>query len=597
MADNYTKNDEIFKRNDYGEKDNIGKNAFEGEVLDEQKACKRKKRKQKDNKPKRRELVYFRRINKLASVAVYLTTILLIYLFLSSFISGAVSGSDTAKVMGMLVTIFGKDDDVAAGTNTNDTVIGGEPERITVALEKGEFKYHYNGDACKLEVKFYPDGANTYPLKFTSSDSSVATVSDDGTVSFLQKGTAKIEVETDCETKLKCEVTVKSYGQNPIYGNAAVELTNSEPKVGGKSGFSINGGDTLSGAAEFSSLDESRVEVINGTAYFIKEGEASLRATFENGTTSDFKVYVKPNADMVKFSDITLKGGKFLSGETFAATDLVESYAPNNAEFNFKITSDNPSVVAVEKGNLVMKDKGTANVTFSPFFDRDFKKTVQIEVWKETPTSLKIVSENQVTVNATIKLVTESQPVDYPDDVEWTVVSGFGKIVDGNKLKAEFFGKIKVRCQSTLNPELTDETVVDVILYSDFYSFVRKILGHFSLFALLGLGIWGSAFLLTNPTYSVVISVGVSFICAALCEMFQACTPGRYFAISDVFVNFSGTLTGMTIGIFAVFLYCIIKRIISKESYKKVKEAYSWVTVYTVFCKRKKSKPTKENNQ
>ncbi len=564
--------------------------VYEGKNFDDAEQCIAKNRK------KSGELVYFRRLNKLASVAVYLTTILLIYLFLSSFISGAVSGSDTAKVMGMLVTIFGKDDGTA-DTKTNDATIGGEPERITAALEKGEFKYRYNGDACKLEVKFHPEGANTYPLKFTSSDSSVATVSDGGTVTFLQKGSAKITVSTDSENPIKCEVSVKSYGKNPLSGDATVGLAEKTAKVGLKSGFSINGGETLSGVAEFSSLDESRVDIINGVAYFIKEGEARLRATFENGKTSDFTVNIAPNAEMVKVTVLTVNGGKFLSGETFDATDLIESCEPKTTDFTFKVTSDNPSVVAVENGKLVMKDRGIANVTFASFYDRDCNETVQIEVWKQTPTSLKITSKNEILVNSTLKLVTESQPADYPEDVEWEVVSGFGKIVDGNKLKAEFFGKIKVRCRSTLNPELTDETVVDVILYSDFYSFVRKILGHFSLFALLGLGIWGSAFLLTNPTYSVVISVGLSFICAALCEMFQACTPGRYFAISDVFVNFSGTLTGMLIGIIVVLLYCLIKRLISKESYKKVKEAYSWVTIYTVFCKRKKSKPVKEKNQ
>lgn len=548
------------------------------------------------SRKKRRELVYFRRINKLASVAVYLTTILLIYLFLSSFVSGAVSGSDTAKVMGMLVSVFGKDDDVKNDDNGQNAVKDDEPTSIVASLQKGDYKYRYNGDRAQIDVKVYPEGAKSCSLTFFSSNPEVAAVSEDGIVTLLKKGDAKIKVSVDKNSKIYSEFSVKSYGKNPITENVTVKLSESDVKVGEKSGFIINDGETLQGAARFSSLDESRVDIVGDVAYFIKEGMATVRATFENGKTSDFNFYVSNNPDLVKISRFSVEDGRFLSGEKIHVIDLIKDYTPTGADFDFKITSDNPAVAAVENGFVVMNDRGTANLTFAPFFDRDLAKTVQIEVWKITPESLKINCQNQLIVNGTMQLSAESAPVDYPDDIEWQVVSGFGKIVDGNKLKAEFFGKIKVRCQSVLNPDLTDEIVIDVILYSDFYSFVRKILGHFSMFALLGLGIWGSAFLLTNPTYSVIISVGVSFICAALCEMFQACTPGRYFAISDVFVNFTGTLTGMTVGIFAVVLYCLIKRIISKESYKKVKEAYSWVTVYTVFCKHKKSKTTKENN-
>lgn len=548
------------------------------------------------NRKKSRELFYFRRINKLASVAVYLTTVLLIYLFLSSFISGAVSGSDTAKVMGMLVSVFGKADDVKLDDNEQNAIKDGEPTSIVASLKKGSFKYYYNGDIAHIDVKVFPDGVRSCALTFSSSNPEVATVSDDGVVTFLKKGDAKIKVSVAKNPKIYSEFSVKSYGKNPVTESVTIKLSKSDVKVGEKSGFLINDGETLQGAARFSSLDENLVDIIGDVAYFIKEGMATVRATFENGKTSDFNFYISNNPDIVKISQFSVDNGRFLSGEKIPITDLIKDYTPTDADFDFKITSDNLAVAAVENGTIVMKNGGTANLTFAPFFDRDLAKTVKIEVWKKSPESLKINCQNQLIVNGTMQLSAESAPVDYPDDIEWQVVSGFGKIVDGNKLKAEFFGKIKVRCQSVLNPELTDEIVIDVILYSDFYSFVRKILGHFSMFALLGLGIWGSAFLLTNPTYSVIISVGVSFICAALCEMFQACTPGRYFAISDVFVNFAGTLTGMTVGIFAVVLYCLIKRIISKDSYKKVKEAYSWVTVYTVFCKHKKCKTAKEKN-
>lgn len=536
---------------------------------------------------KRRELVYFKRLQRLATMAVFLTTLLLIYLFLSSFISGAVSGSDTQKVMGMLVSIFGQD------------AKGEEPSSVTASVEKSKTVYRYDGDTAKINVNFLPSGAKTYPVSYESSDLSVASVDNDGIVTYHALGTAKITVTASAENALSCSFNVYSQGANPLDGSANVSLKELNPAVGGTSAFVVNGGATSAQTAKYTSLNDDVVTVIDSVAYFLKEGTATLRATFENETYRDFQVNVRKNDSMVYLTDFTVEENTtFLSGKRIDAKSLISAYKPDNAIKRFIVTSDNSDVVKVEGQNLVMKDRGTANVTFTSVFDKNFSKSVQVTVEKTMPTSFEITASDTVNINGTIKLTVKHSPVDYPDDAVWTVVNGFGEITDGNKLKAVFFGKITVRCQSTLNPDLTAEKVISVKLYSDFYSFVRKILGHFSLFALLGLGVWGSLFLLTNPKYSVVLAPGVCFILAALCEMFQACTPGRYFTIGDVFINFFGTLTGITIGIIVVTLFCVIMRLVSKSSFKKLKEAYSWTTIYTVFgkLKSKSQKPAAAKN-
>lgn len=526
---------------------------------------------------KRRELLYFKRLQRLATAAVFLTTLLLIYLFLSSFISGAVSGSDTKKVMGMLVSVFGQD--------TKDA----EPSSITASVEKKSTSYRYDGETAQITVNFLPSGAKSYPVVYESSNADAVSVDDNGLLTYRAAGSSKITITTQTEKPLTYSFNVWSQGKSPVAGEVKAELKTKKPAVGGSSSFVINGGLTSSGVAKYSSLNKDVVSVVDSTAYFIKEGTATLRATFEDESFIDFTVNVSKNDKMVYLNDLTFaEETTFLSGEKFAATTLISAYKPDNAIKKFIVTSDNPSVVKVEGQNLVMKDRGVANLTYTSIYDDDFSKTVSVTVEKTMPTSLEITSGDTVNINGTISLTVKHSPVAYPDDVTWTVVSGYGQLSNGNKLKAVFFGKIKVRCQSTLNPDLTAEKVITVKLYSDFYSFVRKILGHFSLFALLGLGVWGSLFLLTNPKYSVVLAPGICFILAALCEMFQACTPGRYFTIGDVFINFFGTLTGIIIGIVIVTLFCVIMRLVSKSSFKKLKEAYSWTTIYTVFGKLKK---------
>ncbi len=532
---------------------------------------------------KRRELLYFKRLQRLTTAAVFLTTLLLIYLFLSSFISGAVSGSDTKKVMGMLVSVFGQD--------TKDA----EPSSITASVEKKSTSYRYDGETAQITVNFLPSGAKSYPVVYESSNSDAVSVDDNGLLTYKAAGSSKITITTQTENPLTYSFNVWSQGKSPIEGEATVELKTKSPAVGGSSSFVINGGLTSSGVAKYSSLNKDVVSVVDSTAYFIKQGTAALRATFEDESFIDFTINVNKNDKMVYLNDLMFtEETTFLSGDKFAATTLISAYKPDNAIKKFIVTSDNPSVVKVDGQNLVMKDRGVANLTYTSIYDEGFSKTVSVTVEKTMPTSLEITSADTVNINGTISLTVKHSPVAYPDDVTWIVVSGYGQLSNGNKLKAVFFGKIKVRCQSTLNPDLTAEKVITVKLYSDFYSFVRKILGHFSLFAVLGFGVWGSLFLLTNPKYSVVLAPGICFILAALCEMFQACTPGRYFTIGDVFINFFGTLTGIVIGIIVVTLFCVIMRLVSKTSFTKLKEAYSWTTIYTVFGKLKKQ--TKKTN-
>lgn len=522
---------------------------------------------------KGQELKYFKRLNRLATVAVYLTTILLTYLLLSSFISGAVSGSDTQKVMGLLLTFFGQDE-----------------TKISAKIEKGENDYFYDGDEAKITVTIPQKKA--YTLTYESSDESIATVSSTGTVKFISMGNASVTVTATAkegDATFDCTVNVSSKGKNPLGGKGDLSLKTDSPKVGEKSGFLVNDGKTVAGVAKYTSLDESKVKIIDNEAYFIKDGTATIRGTFEDGSYKDFVITVAKNSEAIYLEDISFsKTTTYLSGEKVSVNDFITAYIPSNALKKLTVTSSDENIVAVSNGNLVMKDRGEAIITFTSVFDENFVRKAVITVEKITPTSAKITAADTVMLNSTIKLTVEHSPVSYPDDATWTVVSGFGKIVDGNNLKAEFFGKIKVRYESKLNPELSGEKVISVKLYDDFYSFVRKILGHFSLFALLGLGIWGSCFLLTNPPYSAVIAPGLCFILAALCEMFQAFTPGRYFTIGDVFVNFFGTLTGMLIGIILVVIFCVIFRLVSKESFEKLKNAYSWITVKTVFFKNKK---------
>lgn len=512
---------------------------------------------------------YFKRLNRFTTVAVYLTTIMLTYLCLSSFISGAVSGSDTKKAMGMLISVFG--------------IENPEPTSLKAYAERGGF--HYDGDEVNLKTVISPENAKAYPVTYASSNEDAVSVKD-GILSYHKKGSAKITVTIENDSKLSYSFYTTSYGQNPT--NAKSVTVKNSPKVGDKSSFTINGGKTSDSVATYTSSDSSVASIVGKTVYFVNSGSVVLRALFKDESFVDIPVEVAQNSSFVTPKKINfVENATFLSGEKLAYNGLIASLLPENADNTFTVSSSDSDIVAIDGKDMLMKNKGSAILTFTSVYDPSITSAVTVTVEKIMPTDLEIICSDFVVVNSSINLSCKHYPVDYPDDVVWTVVKGDASIT-GNKLKARFFGKITVRCQSKLNPDLCAEKVINVKLYSNFYSFVRKVLGHFSLFAILGFGVWGCTFLLTNFLYSLILSPAVCFISATLCEMFQACTPGRYFTMADVFLNFCGTLTGCLIAIISVGVFCLIFRLASKARYQKLKRAYNYISVKTVFCKHKK---------
>ncbi len=536
-------------------------------------------------KNKTTELTYFRRLQKFTTVAVYLTSIMLAYLLISSFISGSVSGADTTKVVKALKFLFGADET--------------EPTSIVAKVKKGETVYNYAGDKKNLTVTFYPSDSKKYDVSYSSSDEEVAKISDD-VITFLKRGTTNITATVDGKPDLKHTFTAYCLGKSPFGGSATLKPSASQSslKVGGRTGFIINDGETSVTCCKFSSSDESVVKIIEKTAFFVGEGSADVTALFEDSSTSKSTLNVSPNPSAVYLNDLEFVDNKdYFSGQEVKFTDIISGYKPINAVKELYATSSDENVATVKSSSIVFKNEGSATVTFYSVYDSSFSKSVDLKVFYVKPTSLEITSPDTITVNGTLKLKAKHNPEGYTDKVTFTIIKGHGKIDEDGNLRATFFDDITVRCQSTIDEDLYVDKTFKVKLYSNLYSFVRKVLGHFSLFALFGFGIWGSTFLLTNFLYSIIFSPGICFVCAGLCEMAQSITPGRYFSVADVFINFAGTLTGMLVAMLSVGMFCLIYKIANKKSYEKLSRAHSMISVKTVFFKRKKKKEKENENE
>lgn len=96
--------------------------------------------------------------------------------------------------------------------------------------------------------------------------------------------------------------------------------------------------------------------------------------------------------------------------------------------------------------------------------------------------------------------------------------------------------------------------------FSEFAFIVRKMVGHFGLFACDGIfsSLAFHLFLketkLKSPFYLIGFSLGFGFVVAAVSELIQIFTPDRYGSWGDIGIDFGGYLLGFGL-LFAVLIF------------------------------------------
>ena len=106
--------------------------------------------------------------------------------------------------------------------------------------------------------------------------------------------------------------------------------------------------------------------------------------------------------------------------------------------------------------------------------------------------------------------------------------------------------KIDPNSPIVLNPETT-------------HIVVRKLVGHFGLFGASGLFTTIAMLLFKDVRYDkkmvvFAISEGFGLVLAVISELIQLVTPGRYFSIGDVFIDYSGYIVFSMIVFFSFYI-------------------------------------------
>ena len=229
--------------------------------------------------------------------------------------------------------------------------------KTTVTIKKGKTK--------QLKASVLPENATNRKVKWTSSDTSVATVDSKGLVTALKVGEATItaKAKDGSKVKAKCKVKVKKSSNWVL---AMLSDGTKELKVGGSTKLSAATTDGVT--VTWSSSDSNVAKVSSkGKVTGVGEGKAKITATASKQDSLGNKkvsVTITVKANGKKVTSITLNHTKAIikTGKQLQLSAKVKPDDAANKEIEWA-TSDN-SIATVDGNGLVTgKKQGKVTIT------------------------------------------------------------------------------------------------------------------------------------------------------------------------------------------------------------------------------------------
>ena len=243
-------------------------------------------------------------------------------------------------------------------------------DSFTIAVNRG----------YQIEYDIKPFNAENKKLRWSSSDTLIATVNEAGKVSAVGEGTAVISATTMDGSNITASMTFNVY---PIVVNdISIDITSKNLKVGDS--FRITASIAPANASyqgiTFTSEDETVATVDdNGYVTAVAVGETDIVVSSEKYLDKVVKCHVKVNLIQAekmifRFTDIEMK-----QGENFFFNPTV--YPTNLPDRSIAYTNNNPNVVSVsDSGEIYALAPGEAIVTATCRLNSDLVSTLKVTV-------------------------------------------------------------------------------------------------------------------------------------------------------------------------------------------------------------------------
>lgn len=566
---------------------------------------------------------YFKGLRALALTALFCTIALTIFIWGEALTPGDKSAIQSVKVSDNIQSAM-KSDEPAPPVSA---VTGFEVTKVVRDGKEIDTDKYYIGDKVRLSVSVLPENADTSDLYFVAGkDANGLSVSEDGEVEFTSWGWRRVLVKSRknppvilFDKQLYCQ------GVNP---DAVTSISATIRKVGTAEYTDVLqiGNEYVLGIFTDNGLETSTAETrlfINGKEtrenenlyflpakqYFYPRAEGTVRLKFEYaGKTTEKTVTVVPgkippadftftnnrvkkNTEDGSFS-LTMEKGEHIKNiikELGFSPLNKDGEIDDNSAVYFDYKTSDGKIVNCAAYNLHAYKPGTATIPYTSIYNKKIKATLHVTV-PDVVDGLTVVAPDRCVKGGKIDL-TAYTGGNVTKNVKWEVVKGEGSIDENGVFTSDKSGKVTVRATYVGRPDLTVEKTITVSVFDTFHTLIRKGLGHFSLFLVLGFGLFGTFFLLIKPRWlSLPLSLLSAFVVAGISEMFQlpVFTSGRYATWPDVAIDFLGALSGIGIAVVAVSIVGFIWFKAQPESFKNMKNEFSFLTFKTSFKKQEK---------
>lgn len=565
---------------------------------------------------------YFKGLRALALTALFCTIALTIFIWGEALTPGDKSAIQSAKVSDNIQSAM-KSDEPAPPVSA---VTGFEVTKVVRDGKEIDTDKYYIGDKVRLSVSVLPENADTSDLYFVAGkDAQDLSVSEDGEVEFTSWGWRRVLVKSRKNPSvILFDKQLKCSGVNP---DTVTSISATIRKVGATEDTDVLqiGDEYVLGIFTDNGLETSTAETrlfINGEKtreneylyflpakqFFYPRAEGTVDLKFEYaGKTAKKTVTIVPgkippasftftDSRVAKNTDgsfsLTMEKGEHIKNIInelgFSPLNKDKEIDDNSAVY-FDYETSNGKIVNCAAYNLHAYKPGTATITYTSLYDKNIKATLHVTV-PDVVDGLTVVAPDRCVKGGKIDLNAYTGG-NVTKNVKWEVVKGEGSIDKNGVFTSDKSGKVTVRATYVGRPDLTVEKTITVSIFGTFHTLVRKGLGHFSLFLILGFGFFSTFFLLIKPRWaSLPLSLLSAFVVAGISEMFQlpVFTSGRYATWQDVAIDFLGALSGIGIAVVAVSIVGLIWFKAKPESFKNMKNEFSFLTFKASFKKQEK---------
>lgn len=576
---------------------------------------------------------YFKGLRALALTALFCTIALTIFIWGEALTPGDKSAIQSAKVSDNIQSAM-KSDEPAPPVSAVTGYVVKSVKRDGKVLT--DVNHYYTGDVLELGVKCLPENADTSKLYFErgfDEPENYINVEENGEVTLSKWGYHRVVVKSkDNPDNVLYDLKIYNEGVNPD----KVKGIKAEIHLGSELVEAVDGIITLKTCEEyFLSVTAETDDEYNG--YGVSTIETKILIDGEK-FNNDGKIFFLPakqwfyplkptDGDLelkIKLGDKTVSQKiRIVEGSRPEATGFIfddnnKRVSGKNGSFSLTMKKDEHLVITSQLGfraenaskgapsNIISKSSdsyvvnastthlhaykpGTATITYFSIYDNTITATLHITV-PDVVDGLTVVAPDRCVKGGKIDL-TAYTGGNVTKNVKWEVVKGEGSIDESGVFTSDKSGKVTVRATYVGRPDLTVKKTITVSVFDTFHTLIRKGLGHFSLFLVLGFGLFGTFFLLIKPRWvSLPLSLLSAFVVAGISEMFQlpVFTSGRYATWQDVAIDFLGALSGIGIAVIAVSIVGFVWFKAKPESFKNMKNEFSFLTFKTSFKKQEK---------